>query len=178
MTDTPGNGKDEKGRLAAILKTLTPEQIRFLTARMGCVSDREAARQIGINIQAPYKWRIHDVPIDEALSLLEQDSLSLARHLRKHNLAKAMQAKIDGLNSRDQRLRQAVATEIIEWEMGKAMQRQELTGVDGGPVKYEIGELSDREYAERFMAVLKSLSKDEISALFGEQQGIPVEIQG
>jgi len=45
--------------------------------------------------------------------------------------------KVKGLDSVDEALRQRVASEIIEWEMGKATQRQEVSGRDGGPLKVQ-----------------------------------------
>ena len=63
--------------------------------------------------------------------------------------------------------------------------RARLMGLDA-PVKIvptnikgdrEYNDISDREYADRFLAVLKSLGKDEVSALLGEQQGIPDSVQ-
>ncbi len=66
-----------------------------------------------------------------------------------------------------------------------AGRRAELLGLDA-PVKIaptnikgdrEYNDISDREYADRFLAVLKSLSKDEVSALLGGEQGIPASVQ-
>lgn len=139
MTDVAGKDHERKGRLQEILATLTPEQIRFLVARLDAVTDIDAARRAGLTEQSPYKWRNQGVAIDEALNLLAVDGLIMAAHLRRRNLARAMQVKVDGLDARDQRLRQAVATEIIEWELGKAVQKQEVTGKDGAPV--EISEV-------------------------------------
>jgi len=59
---------------------------------------------------------------------MAQDGLVTALHLRRRALARAMEVKLRGLDSRDERIRQAVATEIIEWELGKASQKIDLSG--------------------------------------------------
>jgi len=58
-----------------------------------------------------------------------------------------MAIKLAGLDNRDERVRQAVATEIIEWELGKATQRQEHTGAEGRPI--EIIEVTCIQPADR-----------------------------
>lgn len=65
---------------------------------------------------------------------MAMDGIIVARTLRRRNLAKAMAVKVAGLDLDDAKLRQSTATEIIEWEMGKATQRQEVTGADAGPL--------------------------------------------
>lgn len=62
------------------------------------------------------------------------DGLVVARHIRRRNLAKAMMVKAAGLDAEDERIRQSVATELIEWEMGKATQKQEIAGAEGGAI--------------------------------------------
>jgi len=66
--------------------------------------------------------------VKEALRLIAADGLVVARHVQQKNLAKAMLVKVEGLDSNNDRVRQAVATEIIEWEMGKAQQKVQHSG--------------------------------------------------
>jgi len=70
--------------------------------------------------------------------LMAHDGLIAAQHIRRSSLAKAMLVKVDGLDTNDESLRQKVATEIIEWEMGKATQKQEVTGAKGGPIETTV----------------------------------------
>ena len=134
MLDEPGKESEDTRRLRQLLRNLTTEQVRYVQARLDTSSDREAARVAGVSEQAPYKWRYAGVPIDEAVSLLAADGVSLALEMRHRALTKAMQVKIDGLEERDRRLRQAVATEILEAELGKATQRHEVSGKGGAPL--------------------------------------------
>jgi D-arabinose 1-dehydrogenase-like Zn-dependent alcohol dehydrogenase len=119
----------DKLRLQEILKQLSMEQIRYIVARQECRTDGEAAIAVGISAQTVYKWP--DI-VNEAARLMACDGIVAATEIRRRNLTKAMIAKVGGLDSNDEKLKQGVATEIIEWAMGKAVQKQEVTGAEGG----------------------------------------------
>ena len=114
--------------LEAILQELSIEQIRFVVARQEFATDKEAAGYIGIKPETVYRW---GPEVKKAVKLMALDGIILARHIRRKSLAKAMLVKVAGLDLDEDNIRQRVASEIIEWEMGKATQRQELTGADG-----------------------------------------------
>ena len=120
--------------LERTLADLTLDQVRFVLSRQECSTDKEAAERVGVKPATVKRWKYDGAPIDDAVRLMIEDGLVTARHLRRRSLAKAMAIKIAGLDERDPKLRQAIATEIIEWEMGKATQRQEVTGEDGSPL--------------------------------------------
>ena len=117
--------------LEEVLNKLSLLQIRFVVARQEVTTDKEAAELIGIKPDTVYRW---GDDVKEAVRLMELDGLVTARHIRRKALAKAMLVKVHGLDNDDDALRQRVATEIIEWEMGKAVQPQELSGKDGTPL--------------------------------------------
>lgn len=127
--------KSTSEQFEAVLGSLTTDQIRFVVARQEFSTDKEAAEAIGIKPNTIYKWKAEH-PIDDAVRLMALDGVIVAKELRRRNLAKAMAVKVAGLDTGDDGLRQKVATEIIEWEMGKAAQRQEISGPDGGPMKH------------------------------------------
>jgi len=129
--------KPSSDELRQVLGKLSVDQIRFVVARQEHATDKEAAEAIGVKPQTVYQWSHKGVPIAEAVRLMAFDGLETALHIRHKNLTKAMLVKVAGLDEKDKRVRQAVATEIIEWEIGKATQRQELTGRDGGPIQTE-----------------------------------------
>jgi hypothetical protein len=114
--------------LASLLKTLTVDQIRFIVARQDCSSDAEAARVIGINKGTVSRW---GDPVQRAVVLMALDGVHIAQELLRRALNEAVQVKIDGLRSRNEHVRQDVSTEIIDRNMGKPTQRQEITGADG-----------------------------------------------
>lgn len=134
---TPENSISE--RLLEILDQLTADQIRFVIARQDFTTDKEAAESIDLKPDTVYHWKSREkAPLTEALKLMVGDGLIVAAHLRRRSLAKAMAVKVAGLDDSDDRLRQSVATEIIEWEMGRATQRQEHSGPDGEPIVFRF----------------------------------------
>ena len=104
-------------QLEATLARLTVDQIRFLVARTECDTDQEAASKIGVPSARVKQWKYRGAPIDEALRLMAHDGVATALHLRRRHLAKAMAVKVAGLDDTDAKIRQGVATELIEWEM-------------------------------------------------------------
>jgi len=95
---------------------------------------------IKVSESTVYRWP--DV-VKQAVALMAADGLKTAMHIRRKHLAKAMLVKVRGLDSDDERIRQSSATEIIEWEMGKAA--QPLTGENGGPLIVAIGGIDPDE---------------------------------
>lgn len=136
-----------------ILNGLTTNQLRFLVARLDAKSDAEAARMIGMDEKTPVRWP-EKKQLDRALELAAYDGAVLALTMRRKTLPKAMAVKIAGLESKDERIRQAASTELIEGELGKAVQRSELTGRDGQPVQVQT--ISDEELLSELRAMLDS----------------------
>lgn len=120
--DQTGPGKSISEELASALAQLTTDQIRFAVARQEYATDKEAAEVIGIKPDTVYHW---PDTVRQAVRLMAGDGVITALHVRKSNLAKAMLIKVSGLDSDDETLRQRVATEIVEWELGKAKQVQD-----------------------------------------------------
>jgi DNA-binding transcriptional regulator YiaG len=135
-------GIDISEQLRAVLKQLSTDQIKFVVARQEHTSDKDAALAIGVQPNTVYQWKSRkEAPLDEAVQLMAQDGVVVAVHLRRRMLAQAMLVKVEGLSSADEKVRQSVATEIIEWELGKAMQglRHEGTGERGAiPIITEV----------------------------------------
>lgn len=132
--DENGQNSINTGCLAEIIKQLTSTQLRFVIARNDSKSDKEAAEIIGISPSTVRNWDNKEV-VDEAVRLMLVDGVITARELRRRNLAKAMAVKVSGLDSVDEKLRQSVATEIIEWEMGKAQGSVDVTS-KGEQIQY------------------------------------------
>jgi len=148
--------KSSFDQLEQVLETLTVDQIRFVVARQQFSTDKEAAQEIGIKPDTVYQWKHKGVKIDDAVRLMALDGVIVAQHLRRRNLAKAMAVKVAGLDSGDEKLRQSVATEVIEWELGRATQRQEHSGRDGGPIETKDVSLTDEQRIARIMALADS----------------------
>ena len=139
--------------LDALCRQLTIDQIRFVVARQEHSTDKAAAEFLDISPATVKDWKYKGAPIDEAVKLMGVDGVVVARNVRRRNLAKAMLVKVGGLDSDDERTRQGVATEIIEWEMGRAQQavKHEGTGKDGA---IEVSVTSPRnEIARRLSGI-------------------------
>jgi len=146
--------KSTSEQLSVVLRQLSSDQIRFVLARQEYATDKEAAEAVGIKPNTVYQWKCrYSVPIDEAVRLITYDGLTVATELRRRNLAKAVAVKVAGLDSENERMRQGVATEIIEWEMGRATQK--IAPTDPTGQKEYGGLFSDNERLKRIEALLK-----------------------
>lgn len=104
-------------RIDDILSRLSKDQIRFVVALQDCPTKKEAAEAIGLQPDTVYRW---NGEIEEAVRLMSQERLEAAKGIRRNALIKAIMVKIAGLDSEDESIRQKAASEIIEWELGKA----------------------------------------------------------
>ena len=111
-------------KLTSILRQLTQRQIEYVIMRVECETDKEAAEALRMSPNTVKQWNASGAKklVDEAVRLMHYDGVITAMELRRRNLARAMAVKVAGLESRDERVRQSVATEIIEGMLGKAEQ--------------------------------------------------------
>jgi len=130
-------------RFQSICDQLTIDQLRFVTARMNVSTDKEAALAIGMSPDIVSHWKKTGVPIDQAVRLLVNDGLVLSRSILRRSVAEAAAVKRAGLYSDDEKTRQAAASEILDRELGRATQRNEVAGSivlisdnDPGPFGY------------------------------------------
>ena len=114
--------------LGSICARLTVDQLRFVTARFNCSTDKEAARDIGISPDTVTYWKRSGVPIDDAVKLLAFDGVIMAREILRRSVAEAAAVKRAGLQSKDEKIRQNASTEIMDRELGKPTQRVESKG--------------------------------------------------
>lgn len=109
-------------RISTIWPKLNRNQRRFVVAMQECATKKEGAELIGIEPDTVYRW---PSIVDEALKALSDDIETAVRDILYSAAAKAAMVKTAGLDSDDEKLRQAVATEIIERAIGKVPQRNE-----------------------------------------------------
>lgn len=112
------------GKFTEIFSQLSKDQLRFIVAMQENNTKKEAAEKLKIPVQTVYNW---PSVVDEAIKLLALDITQSAREMRKKALAKAIAVQVAGLDSDDERVRQAAAKEIIEAELGKAKQAIDVT---------------------------------------------------
>ncbi len=76
--------------LASLLKTLTPNQLDFVRARLDCNSDAEAARVSGVAPGTVARWKAEGAPIDAVIQLAKMDSVILATEMLRRLGTKAV----------------------------------------------------------------------------------------
>jgi len=116
--------EEEKKSIQEILGSLSRDQLRFVAEYPNHPSKKSCAEYLRIHVKTVYNWG--DV-IDDAIEAIERDATESALIIRKNSLVRAMQIKVAGLDVKDAAQRQKVATEIIEWEIGKAQQKIDHT---------------------------------------------------
>lgn len=119
-------------QLSDIFSKLTKDQLRFVVAMQEFPTKKEAAESIGIEPDTVYRY---PKEVDEACKLMALNVVESAKTLRVRALAKAVAVKLSGLDSDDEKVRQAAASEIIEWELGKAKMPVEHSGEIDGALK-------------------------------------------
>ena len=131
---------EDVDRLAEIIGGLTTNQIRFIVARYGTGTDKGAAESIQISPSTVSNWKYDGVPIDEAVCLMSLDGIVVAKEILRRNLAKAAAVKVAGLDSNDERIRQGTSSEILDRELGRAVQPTQITGAEGRELTIVIRE--------------------------------------
>ena len=105
------------------LAALSPDQMRFAIARLRCSSKKEAAEEIGVSYSTVRHWPDE---VDEVVDLLLLDTVAAARALMVCTLAQAMAVKVRGLESKDEKVKQAAASELLDRTLGRASQSLDL----------------------------------------------------
>ena len=124
-------------QLASILRTLSPDQIRFVQRRIYERTDADAARELGIPVSTVYSWD-NKAAVNEAVMLARADGVHVAQERLTRLLAKA----IDVLDAEmdDNRNRLDAAREVMDRALGKAVQKQEHSGPGGGAIEIRWGD--------------------------------------
>ena len=115
-------------QLAQLLKGMNTNHMAFVSKRVWAPSDAEAARECGVSPETVKRWKYDGVPIDEVVRLMKCDGVIVAVEMFRRALVDADAVKVAGLTHRNELVRQAAANDIIDRNLGKPMQRQELSG--------------------------------------------------
>ncbi len=122
-------------RFRELWMSLSRLQRQYVAQALDYGTKAEAAEAIGLKPNTVYKWGRQ---VDEAVALLQMDLMEGAREGLRTAVARAAMVKIDGLDEADARLRQSVASEILDRVLGKASVRaDEGEGVSEIRVIYE-----------------------------------------
>ena len=116
-------------------RKLTPVQKRFAVAMLDYPTKKEAAEAIGISPQTAYNW---NGAVDTVVELMAENAALSALSIVLANTNKAAMVKAAGLDSDNEKIAQDAASEILDRALGKATQRNEVTGKDGEPLRVKF----------------------------------------
>ena len=136
---------EEETNFAELIAELTPLQLDWLSYRIDSKSDREASRLAEIDKGTPVRWKAEGVPLDDIVEAAKQDGVILVKRRIESDLNWAYDVKRSGLKSKSETIQQSVSSEILDRGLGKATQKQEITGKDGDMILVSIGGISLRD---------------------------------
>jgi len=124
------------GSIRDELEKLEDKHLSYVTERSRVSSDADGYRNAGISKNTYYGWpnEVRDHLNDLAQRMKREAALKIHMILEEH-AEEAATVKVDGLKSRKEHIKQAVATEIMDRLAGKPTQRQEVSGPDNGPIE-------------------------------------------
>lgn len=112
-----------------IYSRMTPMQREYMvmlseSASLGDCNKRLAEKHGNTSYNWYNKFRSWTEVVREGIiygsKALYDEPMAAATAIKKAHLTKAALVKVQGLDSQDERVRQGVATELLEWEYGKA----------------------------------------------------------
>lgn len=113
---------------------LTHNQRRFAVAMLDSPTKKDAAIACDLEPNTVYKW---NGVVDEVVEILLERAADSAYDILDGNVVRAAMVKVAGLDSTEEKVRQDVASEVLDRVMGKPTQRQEISGPDGGILTVE-----------------------------------------
>jgi hypothetical protein len=124
---------DKEQKLSDLLKRLSAVQLDYVRMRMECNTATEAANALGIGRDTVYHW---PAEVEQAIVLAKMDSVMMAQEILRRSTPEAAEVKCSGMRSRDEKIRQASATEILDRQLGKPM--QSMSGDVGIRLIYDL----------------------------------------
>lgn len=125
--------------ILTLLDGLRDNRLDYVMARSECNSVTEALKRAGIGKTTFYEWdeseRQH---LDDIAQRMKRETAAQAKMILRGAAKKAAEIKVAGLDSKDKRIQQGVATEILDRIVGKPTNPVELTGAEGGEVVLKV----------------------------------------
>jgi hypothetical protein len=121
-----------------IFANLDAREIDYVKARANAKSNRQALKDAKLS-QGWLQNRDAEDLFNRAMAF-KTDAVYRAQEILDSVIEEAAQVKANGLKVRDERIKQSVATEILDRKFGKPTQRSEVTGKDGGTIIVKFGE--------------------------------------
>jgi len=127
-------------QFADVWSQLTPPQRRFVVAMQEYPTKKEAAVALGISPNTVYNW---PSVVDDAIAIAINNIALATLGIIAANATKAAMVKVKGMDSYDEKIAQAAATEILDRNIGKPLQRQEFSGEGGGAIRVTLIDSDD-----------------------------------
>ena len=123
--------------LRTVLDGLQDKQLAYVISRSKSVSTAEALRNAGLGKNVYYKWTEEEREyLEEVAYKLQRENAVRAMMILQDNAVKAAEVKVEGLKDRDSRVKQSVATEILDRTIGKASDKLDITS--GGDSIFQV----------------------------------------
>lgn len=133
-------------RASTVFDGLDERETAYVLARSDAISNNEALRTCGYSKGWLNNRDSED--LNARANELRKNKALRASMILAEAVEEAAKVKTSGLKARDERIKQAVATEIIERELGKIPQKSEVTGADGDALEIIVKYVkqTDRTY--------------------------------
>jgi hypothetical protein len=120
--------------LRTVLDGLQDKQLAYVISRSKSVSTAEALRNANLGKNVYYKWTEEEREyLEEVAYKLQRENAVRAMMILQDAAVKAAEVKVSGLNDRDSRIKQSVATEILDRTVGKSTDKLDVTS-GGEPI--------------------------------------------
>lgn len=116
-----------------VFEGLDERETAYVLARSDAFSNNQALKVCGFSMGWLRNKDIDD--LNARAESLRKDKAIRASMILAEAVEDAAKVKVAGLKVRDDKIKQAVATEIIDRNLGKVPQKSEVTGADSGPLE-------------------------------------------
>ena len=133
---------------------LSHNQQRFAVAMLECPSKKEAAIAIRLEPDTVYRW---GSGLDDVIDYMRGRARDAASGVLVSSVIKAATIKRAGLDSGEEKIRQDVASEILDRVLGRATQRQDIDVTTKGE-SLNDGKLTGDQHARAIATLLDTLA--------------------
>jgi hypothetical protein len=130
-------------QLSNAFEGLDAREIEYVKARANANSNSNALKKAHLS-QGWLRNRDADDLFKRAMTF-KADTVYRAQMILEEAVEEAAMVKASGLKVRDERIKQAVATEILDRKFGKPSQQTELTAKGGAPLSITVKLVDDHE---------------------------------
>lgn len=125
--------------LRAELDRLEDKRLAYVMARSRVNSDAQGYSEAGIHKNTFYSWPAEERErLNDLAQRFKRETATRALMILQDATEQAAKVKAEGLKSRDERIKQGAATEILDRMVGKPTTSLEVSGKNGDRVLVEV----------------------------------------